>query len=410
MGEALCITGLGAVTPLGVGAEVLYERWRAGECGIADGQAVCRDFDATEHLSRKEIRRTDRFAQMALVACSEAIAQAGWGEGLPAPAERIGCVIGTGIGGLKTIEESYDTIRDRGMNQIAPLATPMIMGNAAAVNIAIRYGLRGESFGVMSACASGSQGIAAGLRLLRSGELDALVVGGAEACTTKIALGSFAVTGATSRLGISRPFDRRRDGFVLGEGAGILLVERAEIARARKAEVLGEFLGHGASSDAFHVTAPSPDGGGAAAAIASALVNSGLEPADISYINAHGTSTELNDRSETLAIKKAMGPRAHEIPVTSTKSAIGHLVGAAGAVEAIATLLALRNRVAPPTLGLEFPEEGLDLNYSPRTPTPLKDRGEAWRPIALSNSFGFGGHNSVLAIRAWPATDGAIDG
>jgi 3-oxoacyl-[acyl-carrier-protein] synthase II len=277
-----------------------------------------------------------------------------------------------------------------------------MMGNAASGLLAMRHGLRGPVFGVMSACASGAHAIGAAARMIESGEAQAVLAGGAEATLTPLTKAAFAAMEATSPTGISRPFDARRDGFVMGEGAGVLVLESEELARERGARVLGEVLGYAATSDAHHLTAPDPSGDSAALAISRALADAGLTPDELDYVNAHGTSTPLNDRSETTALKRALGSdRARQIPVSSTKSAIGHLLGAAGAVEAIATVLALRDRVAPPTLGYEQREVGLDLDYVPDGPRPLQLRmnGRGPKPaVAISNSFGFGGHNAVLCL------------
>jgi 3-oxoacyl-[acyl-carrier-protein] synthase II len=399
MSRRVVITGVGAVTPLGNGASTLYERWKAGECGIEGGVGACSDFEPAEVLTKKELRRTDRFAQFAIAACQEALDQAGWADGPPLDPERVGCVIGTGIGGISTIETQHDLLRESGPGKISPLGIPLMMGNAGAANLALRYGFKGPAFSTVSACAAGADAIGTALRFIRAGDADAVVAGGSEAGITPLAYACFGAMGALSESGISRPFDARRDGFVMGEGAGVLVLEAAEVAEARGAEVLGELLGYGASADAYHLTAPEPGGGGAARAIARALEDAGVSASDLHYVNAHGTSTPLNDRSETDALKAALGEEvAGRIPVSSTKSAIGHLLGAAGAVEAIATLLALRERVAPPTLGYEVPDEGLDLDYVPDGPRPLD--GANGRAQAISDSFGFGGHNAVLCLAA----------
>jgi 3-oxoacyl-[acyl-carrier-protein] synthase II len=403
MSGRVLITGVGAVTPLGVGARELYDGWTAGRSGIEDGLGACTDFDPAEFMTVKEVRRSDRFAQLAISASMEAVADAGWDSDDPPvdPAD-IGCVIGSGIGGMWTFESQCDVLRDRGPERVSPLAIPLIMGNAAAGLVAMRHGLRGPVFGVMSACASGTHAIGEAARMIRSGEAQAIVAGGAEATLTPLAKAAFASMDATSPTGISRPFDARRDGFVMGEGAGVLVLESEELATARGATVLGEVLGYASTADAYHLTAPEPTGRPASLAITRAMKSAGVTPEDIDYINAHGTSTPLNDRSETEAIKLALGERAYDIPVSSTKSAIGHLLGAAGAVEAIATIIALNERVAPPTLGYEEQEEGLDLDYVPDGPRPLgsgngNGNGHV-RLVALSNSFGFGGHNAVLCL------------
>jgi 3-oxoacyl-[acyl-carrier-protein] synthase II len=391
------ITGVGAVTPLGVGADVLLRRWVAGESGIADGEGACRDFVALDHLSKKEIRRADRFAHFAMVASDEALASAGWDGELPYASERVACVLATGIGGLGSLEDQHDTLRDSGPKAVSPLSVPLFMVNAGAAALSMRHGLRGPAFSVGSACAAGSHAIGTAARMIQAGDADAAVTGGAEATLTPLARASFVAAGALSPSGISRPFDARRDGFVMGEGAGILVLEDAERAAERGATVLGELRGYASTSDAYHLTATEPEGTYAAAALEAALADAGLAPEQVDYVNAHGTSTELNDSSETKAIKRVFGEHlARTVPISSTKSSIGHLLGAAGAVEAIATLLALRERTLPPTLGLEQPDPALDLDFVPLTARPLEPKGE--RPIALSNSFGFGGHNVVLCL------------
>ncbi len=403
MSGRVLITGVGAVTPLGVGARELYDGWTAGRSGIEDGLGACTDFDPAEFMTVKEVRRSDRFAQLAIAASTQAVADAGWdAENPPTDPADLGCVIGSGIGGMWTFESQCDVLRDRGPERVSPLAIPLIMGNAAAGLVAMRHGLRGPVFGVMSACASGTHAIGEAARMIRSGEAQAIVAGGAEATLTPLAKAAFASMDATSPTGISRPFDARRDGFVMGEGAGVLVLESEELATARGATVLGEVLGYASTADAYHLTAPEPTGRPASLAITRAMKSAGVTPEDIDYINAHGTSTPLNDRSETEAIKLALGERAYDIPVSSTKSAIGHLLGAAGAVEAIATIIALGERVAPPTLNYEEQDEGLDLDYVPDGPRRLgaangNGNGHA-RLVALSNSFGFGGHNAVLCL------------
>jgi len=392
------ITGLGAVTPLGVGAPTLIERWTAGESGIEDGLGRCRDFEPTDHISRREARRADRFTQLALVAAQEAIEDAGWSDDGPYADTEIGCVIGTGIGGIATIEDEHQILREQGAAAMSPLCVPQMMPNAAAGAVAMRHGLRGECYGTVSACAAGAQAVGAGMRMVERGDARACVVGGTEAGVTPLAVAAFDKMGATSKLGVSRPFDRRRDGFVIAEGAGVLVLENADSAAERGAIVLGRLTGYGATADAHHLTAPDPDGDGAARAVEAALRDAEIEPGEVAYVNAHGTSTPLNDRSETEAIKRVFGSRADSIPVSSLKSSIGHLLGAAGAVEAVATVLALRDAVAPPTINHEQPDEGLDLDYVPGESRPIECNGRA--PVGISNSFGFGGHNVVLCMEA----------
>ena len=397
--ESVVVTGVGAVTPLGVGARTLCERWSAGVCGIHDGEGACVDFDPGDFLSVKEARRADRFTQLAIAACAEALADASWEGELPYDPRRVGCVLGTGIGGIWTLVGGQDTLRERGPEYVSPLAVPLMMSNAAAAAISMRHGLQGPSFAVSTACASGAHALGCALRMLQSGEADAVLAGGSEAGLAPLARAAFSALDALSESGISRPFDARRDGFVMGEGAAVLVLERSGPAAERGARVLGTIRGYGSTSDAYHLTAPREDGQGQADAMTAALTDAGVAAEDIDYVNAHGTSTPLNDRAETRAIKLALGERAREIPVSSTKSTIGHLLGAAGAVEAVATLLALRDRIAPPTLGWSEPEEGLDLDYVPGAARPL--RVPEGRPaLALSNSFGFGGHNAVLCLEA----------
>ncbi|HET7445751.1 MAG TPA: beta-ketoacyl-ACP synthase II [Solirubrobacterales bacterium] len=399
MTRRVVITGVGAITPLGIGAKPLIERWSAGECGIADGFGRCLDFDPLDFLSKKEARRSDRFAQMAIAAAEEAIGQSFGAEGeLPYEAHRVGCVVGTGIGGLPSLEENQRKLIERGEKAVSPLAVPLMMGNAAAAAVSMRHDLHGHCYGVVSACAAGAHALGDASRIIRAGDADAVVTGGTEAAISGVAVAAFGAMEATSPTGISRPFDARRDGFVMGEGAGILVLEEKQAAAARGATILGELLGYGATSDGYHLTAPQPEGTEAARAISLAIADAGLATVDVDYVNAHGTSTPLNDRSETVALKAALGERAADIPVSSTKSAIGHLLGAAGAVEAIATVEALRRREAPPTVGWEEPEEGLDLDYVPGTAKPIENGDGPL--VAISNSFGFGGHNAVLCLAA----------
>jgi len=351
MKREVVVTGLGAVSPLGVGANALYERWRDGSSGIENGEGAATEFDPTDHLSVKEARRSDRFAQFAMVAGDEALEQAGWDrDELPYDTTCIGCVYGTGIGGIGTLERGKELLIEHGEKKVPPLSVPLMMSNAAAGMLAMRYGLHGDSFGTVSACAASLHAIAQATRMIQYGDADAVITGGSEAALTPLSKAAFARLEAVSPRGISQPFDARRDGFVMGEGGAVLVLEDAEKAAESGATPLAKVLGFGATSDAHHLTAPHPEGVGAAGAIRRALRDSGIEPGQVAYINAHGTSTPLNDRAETKAIKDALGDRAMQIPVSSTKSAIGHLLGAAGAVETTATILALRERIAPPTL------------------------------------------------------------
>jgi 3-oxoacyl-[acyl-carrier-protein] synthase II len=382
-----------------VGADALHGRWAAGEVGIVDGAGACSEFEPKDHLSVKEVRRLDRFSQLALVAADEAVKQAGWDGELPYDSLRIGCVVATGIGGIETVETQHDVMRDRGSERVSPLGIPQYMPNAAAAAVSMKYGLQGQMYGIVSACASGAHAVGSGLRMIQYGDADAVVVGGAEATLTAFGFACFNALQALSPTGISRPFDRRRDGFVMGEGAGFLVLEEASAAEARGATILAEVAGYGSTADAHHLTAPDPSGVPAARAIELALRDAGVSASDVAYVNAHGTSTELNDAAETAALKRALGEeQARRVPISSTKSAIGHLLGAAGAVEAVATTLTLTTGVIAPTLGYEEPDPELDLDYVPGEARPLRP-ANGGPPIALSNSFAFGGHNVSLVFK-----------
>jgi 3-oxoacyl-[acyl-carrier-protein] synthase II len=398
LSREVVITGVGAVTPLGVGARTLHERWSAGVVGIEDGKGAATEFEPTEHLSVKEVRRADRFTQFALVAGDEALAEAGWSDELPYAGNKIASILGTGIGGIGTLERGKEILIESGAKKVPPLSVPLMMSNAAAAAVSMRYKLLGPCHGIVSACSGGADAIGAAKMMLESGLVDAVVTGGSEAAITPLSNAAFGALDALSVKGISRPFDKDRDGFVMGEGGAILILETREGAEARGAKILGTLRGYGASADAYHLTAPDKTGGGPSRAMQAALDDAGITAEDIVYVNAHGTSTALNDAAETAALKTALGEHAYQIPISSLKSSIGHLLGAAGAVEAVATLLALRDRIAPPTLGLENPGEGLDLDYVPHQAKPLNIDGKP--AIAISSSFGFGGHNAVLCLEA----------
>jgi 3-oxoacyl-[acyl-carrier-protein] synthase II len=387
---------MGVVSPLGTGSDTLFDRWLQGDLGIDDYHAPCSDFDASDVLSRRELRLISRYCQFAVVAAHEAQGQAGWLDRLPADAERIACIVGSCYGALADIEREAVTLTERG--RVDALATAKMLPDAAAGQVSIRYELKGPSCCVATACAAGSDAIATAVRMIRSGEVDAALAGGSEACLTDVIDATYTRIGVVSPTGTSRPFDVRRDGFVPGEGAGMVALESREAAEERGAEVLAEVVGIGATTDAYHISAPAPDGGQAARAISLALEDAEVEPRDVAYVNAHGTSTPLNDKAETLAIKTALGEAAHDVPISSAKSVIGHTLGAAGAIEAIATVHALRRGWLPATVGLEEPDPELDLDYVPMQPRELNGSGES--RVALSNSFGFGGHNSVLCLRA----------
>jgi 3-oxoacyl-[acyl-carrier-protein] synthase II len=385
------------VTSLGVGAPALTDRWIAGESGIVDGYSACGDFDPGTVMGQKEVRRTDRFTHLAIAAAEEALYEAGWDGTTTYRPDRVGCIVGSGVGGIATEEAQHTRLRERGPGAVSPLTIPMIMPNAAAGYLAMRHGWRGPSFSVASACASGGHAIGLALRTIQSGDADAVLAAASEAPLTPLGMSSFAAMDVLSPTGRSLPFDARRDGFVMGEGSGALVLEAAENAEARGATVLGELLGYATTADAYHITSPDPDARGPARAIELALEDADAGPDDVDYVNAHGTGTKLNDRVETLALRRALGEAAEGIPVSSTKSVIGHLLGAAALVEAVATVHALRMRVAPPTAGYRERDHGLDLDYVPVS-RPLQTRCGGRRALALSNAFGFGGHNVVICV------------
>ncbi len=391
------VTGVGAVTALGVGADILHEAAVAGKTGVVDGVGRCADFDAGGHFTPRESRRMDRFTQLAVVAGAEAMRQAGWTQP-PTDPGLVHCTIGTAIGGLISLEQQLDVARSDGAAMVSPLTVPLLMANAAAAHLTRRFGIHGESSAISTACSSGAQAIIAGARAIRAGDADAAVVGGSEAIVTDFGTGMFAAAGALSPSGESVPFDRDRDGFILGEGAGVLVLETEELARRRGATVLAELGGYWATSDGYHLTAPEPSGASATEAVRRALAKAGVGPAALSYINAHGTGTSLNDDCETRALRAALGHHLDEIPISSTKSAIGHLMGAAGAVEAIATIQALRHRTAPPTVGLREPDPALGQLRHVLSAVALD--AQEGTCTGLSNSLGFGGHNVALVFQA----------
>jgi 3-oxoacyl-[acyl-carrier-protein] synthase II len=343
-------------------------------------------------MTSKEARRADRFTQLAVNAAEQAVAEAAF-DGLEP--ERLGVIVGTGVGGLMTLEAECKAWLEGGDRAVSPLFVPMMMPNAAAGTIAMRIGAHGPGFSVASACATGAHAIGEAMRLIERGEADVVVAGGSEAALTGLCMAAFRKMGALSREGISRPFDARRDGFVMGEGAGVVVLEREDHARARGATIYGRIAGYGASNDAFHITQPDENGRGATQAMRATLADAGAQPADVGYVNAHGTSTPFNDKIETAAIRGVFNGANTPPPVSSTKSAIGHLLGAAGAVEAIVCLEAVRRGVLPPTLNYEHPDPECDLDYVPEGP-----REAPGLELALSNSFGFGGQNACLAVSA----------
>lgn len=406
------ITGMGLVSPLGSSVDTFWERLLAGESGIAaiaswDTSAYsvriggeCRDFQASQHLDHKDIKRMDRFAQMAVVAAKSAMTDSGIDASKINPT-RLGVITGSGIGGLKEIEEQHLRLRDKGPSKVSAFTIPKLMVNAASGNISIMFGAKGPNTAVATACASATNAMGDAVFAIRRNDCDVMITGGAEAAVTPLGLSAFASMKALSERNdeparASRPFDRDRDGFVMGEGAGMFIFEEYEHARRRGARIYAEVLGYGMSADANHITQPDEQGRGGAAAMASALKDAALSPDRIDYINAHGTGTPLGDVAETMAIKSVFGAHAMKLRVSSTKSSIGHLLGASGGVELVATVMAIRAGVISPTINLENPGEGCDLNYTPLTPQ------DARLGVAISNSFGFGGHNACIVVGRCP--------
>jgi 3-oxoacyl-[acyl-carrier-protein] synthase II len=385
------ITGRGAVTSIGEGADAFLDALYKRRSGIADGLGPCADFDPEVAMTPKEARRADRFTQLGVAAAEQAVAEAGLPDGVEP--ERFGVLMGSAIGGLETLERECRSWLEKGDRGVSPLFVTMMMPNAAAGTIAIRLNAQGPGFSIASACATGAHAIGEAARIIARGEADVIVAGGAEATLNGLTIAAFKSLGALSKAGISRPFDARRDGFVMGEGAGAFILESEEHARARGVKIRGRVVGYSATNDAFHITEPDREGRGATAAMLGALRDADATPADVGYVNAHGTSTPYNDRVETLALHNVFNGGAP--PVSSTKSAIGHLLGAAGAVEAVASLGAIERGLLPPTINYEEPDPDCDLDYVPDGPREAPDL-----KLALSNSFGFGGQNACLAIRA----------
>jgi 3-oxoacyl-[acyl-carrier-protein] synthase II len=403
------VTGIGAVTPIGTGSGDLWEglmsgRSGAGPIGAFDASdqtsriaGEVGDFDPHKWMDAREAARTDRFTQMAVAAGSGAWEEAHL-EGSCDP-ERTGAIVGTGIGGIATIEREHSAFLAGGPRRVSPFMVPRLMPNAAAAAVAMKLGLHGTNFAPVSACATGAHAIGEAMRSIQYGMADVMLAGGSEAALTPLALAAFARMGALSRRNddpqrASRPFDAGRDGFVFGEGAGVLVLETRESAERRGAEVLAILAGYGATADAHHATQPDPGGVGAEAAMRAAMDDADVKPDDIDYINAHGTSTPFNDRIETLAIKNAFGVEAKRIPVSSTKSQMGHLLGAAGAVEAAISVMAIQQGKIPSTINLEEPDPDCDLDYVGEGPRDAKPQ------VVLSNSFGFGGQNACLVFKA----------
>jgi len=412
MRKRVVITGLGAVTPVGNDVPTLWQALLAGRSGVgpitrydASEQPVriaaeVKNFDAEALLGPREARRNDRFVQLILVAAAEAIADARLTFNPNRDNRHVGVLIGTGIGGIVTLLENAEVMRERGPRRVSALTVPMMMPNAGAGQIAIKYGIRGPALSLAAACATGNNAIGEAAEYIRRGTAEVMICGGGESVMHPLALAAFSSMGAVSHRNdeperASRPFDADRDGFVMGEGAGVLVLESLEHAQKRGARIYAELIGYGVSTDAFHITAPDEKGEGAALAMEAALRDAGLRPEEVDYINAHGTSTPLNDRTETLAIHQVFGEHARHLPVSATKSMIGHLMGGAGAVEAIACVKSLETGWLHPTINYETPDPECDLDYVPNRARRTDPR------VVLSNSFGFGGHNATLIFRRW---------
>jgi len=403
--KRIVVTGIGAVTPIGDTVDATWDAMMHGRGGIGritrfdpspyESQMAgeVKDFDPTKYMDRKDARRTDRFAQFAVAAASQALTD-GKVDVAKEP-ERIGVSIATGVGGLETLVEQVLLMEKRGPSRLSPFLVPMLMANAGSAQVSMQFGLKGPNLTHVSACASSAHAIGECAAIIDRGQADVMVAGGAEAAVLPLAIGAFSTMHAMSRRNddpehASRPFDKDRDGFTLSEGGAAVILEEREHALARGARIYGELVGYGATADAYHITSPSPEGEGNARSMQMALAGAKLQPEDVDYINAHGTSTQPNDREETAAIKSVFGAHAYKLLVSSTKSMTGHLLGAAGALEAIACLLALRDGCIPPTINYTTPDPALDLDYVPNTPRPKEIK------TALSNSMGFGGHNATL--------------
>ena len=412
MKRRVVVTGMGAVTPVGNDVATMWHSLIEGRSGAApithfdastfDVRFACevKGFDPLQFMDRKEAKRADQFTQYAVAAAKEAMQHAGFGDGNGYDPFNTGVIIGSGIGGLKIFEEQHDVYRQRGPSKISPFFIPMFISDIAAGIVSMQFGAKGPNYATVSACATSAHAIGDAYRTIQYGDADVMITGGAEATVTPMAIGGFSNMKALSERNdspetASRPFDATRDGFVMGEGGAVMILEELEHARARGATIYSEIAGYGATGDAYHLTAPAPNGEGAQRAMKRAMKDAGLTPGDIEYINAHGTSTPANDLNETAAIKAVFGEYAKTVSVSSTKSATGHMLGAAGAVEAVIGTLAINNGLIPPTINYMTPDPECDLNYTPNK--AVKREVNA----VLSNSFGFGGHNTTLAIKRY---------
>jgi len=409
MERRVVITGLGVVSPVGSDLETFWKNLTAGKSGISritkfdptdypvQIAAEVKDFEPTKYFDKKEVRRLDPFIQFAVGAADQAVKMAGLEES-EVDKERVGVIIGSGIGGLTTIEQQLKILWEKGPRRVSPYCVPMEIINMASGIVSIRYGYKGPNVSVVTACATGTHAIGEAFRTIQYGDADVVVAGGAESCITPLSVAGFAAARALSMRNdepekASRPFEKNRDGFVMGEGAGIVVLEELEHAKRRGAKILAEVVGYGTSGDAYHMTAPAPGGEGAARAIRNALRDAGIEPTEIDYINAHGTSTKFNDLFETMAIKSVFGDYAYKVKISSIKSMIGHLLGAAGGVETVASVMTINTGVIPPTINYEEPDPECDLDYTPNKAVEKEVR------YVLKNSFGFGGTNACLVLK-----------
>ncbi|MDR3767444.1 MAG: beta-ketoacyl-ACP synthase II [Butyricicoccus sp.] len=406
--ERVVITGMGAITPVGNDVASFWDSLKNGKCGIgpitkfdvSDFKvklaAEVKDFDVTQYVDKREARRMDLNCHFALAAAQQAVDQAGLKEGNFDP-YRTGVIFGSGVGGLHVAEQEIPKLNEKGPSRVSPLCIPEMIANMAAAYISMRFGFKGENFCPVSACATGNHSIGEAMRAIRHGYQDVVLCGGTENGIIPISMAGFqnmkAVHMGEDPACASIPFDARRSGFVMGEGAGCLVLESLSHAQARGATILAEVAGYGASGDAYHITSPAPDGDAAAHAILSAITDAGLTPADVDYINAHGTSTPLNEKYETIAIKKAFGDQAYKVKISSTKSMTGHLLGGAAAVEAIACVCAIRDGIIPPTIGYQEPDPECDLDITPNKAVEMPVN------VAISNSLGFGGHNATVLFK-----------
>jgi 3-oxoacyl-[acyl-carrier-protein] synthase II len=413
MNRRVVITGTGLLTPVGLDVQESWAALLGGRSGAGpitqydtSGHDVrfaaeVKGFDPLIYIDRKEVKRTDRFSQFAIATAVQAMKEAGLDDAFDSlDSERFGVIVGSGIGGIHTFEEQHARLLDKGPGRVSPFFVPMFISDIAAGLVSIRYNAKGPNYCTVSACASGAHAVGNAFRSIKYGEADVMLAGGTEASVTPTTIAGFANMTALSTRNddperASRPFDAGRDGFVLGEGAGMVLLEELEHARARGATIIAEVVGYGQTADAYHITSPAEGGEGAVRAMRQAMKEAGAEPANVDYVNAHGTSTPANDKNESAAVRTALGDRAYEIIVGSTKSMTGHTLGAAGGVEAVISALVCRDGKIPPTINYETPDPDCDLNYG--------TEGMIERPVrlALSNSFGFGGHNAVAAFRSY---------